>query len=252
MKGSKQEDVAMGGLQTVKDMEEPHQLLLPHFYEDGDIGAIPRISKETLLEVIDGKFDGLYNNRMIVDCRFEYEFDGGHINGAVNYNDKAALTAQLFEEASPAKTLLIFHCEYSAHRAPLMAKYIRKQDRTTNVESYPKLTFPEVYILDGGYSTFFSEHPAFCFPQNYVEMDDAQHAHTCERLMGKLRKNTRNKLSRAATYAFGSSSGVDESPTAPSRAGRTGSSDLMMMDMTTSPLALSLSTSPQPRRMVSF
>ncbi|RAL66259.1 hypothetical protein DID88_005930 [Monilinia fructigena] len=116
------------------------------------------IAKETLLEILDGKYDDEYDQRMIVDCRFEYEYEGGHIDGAVNYNDKELLTSQLFETNMPGKTLLIFHCEYSAHRAPIMARHVRQQDRTTNVEHYPKLSYPEVYILDGGYSAFFTEH----------------------------------------------------------------------------------------------
>lgn len=196
-------------LQAIMDVDEaPHQPLLPHFFAEGNPDSIPRIAKGTLLEILDGKYNEHYDQRMVVDCRFEYEYEGGHIDGAVNYNDKEHLTSQLFETALPGKTLLIFHCEYSAHRAPIMARYVRQQDRSANAEHYPRLTYPEVYILDGGYSSFFKEHQARCFPQNYVEMDDKAHAYTCEREMGKLRQ-TRAKLSRAQTFAFGQSQGVD-------------------------------------------
>src|SRR5258706_7944012 len=82
----------------------------------------------------------------------------GHIDGAINYNNKELLAGELFEAALPGKTLLIFHCEYSAHRAPIMARFVRKQDRTVNVEHYPNLTYPEIYILDGGESALFLEH----------------------------------------------------------------------------------------------
>lgn len=249
MKGKKEESTSTA-LHTVMDVDELHQPVLPHFFQEGNPDSIPRITKETLLEVLDGKFDTSFDQRMVIDCRFEYEFEGGHINGAVNYNDKELLTGQLFEASLPGKTLLIFHCEYSAHRAPIMARHVRKQDRTTNAEQYPKLTYPEVYILDGGYSSFFSQHRERCFPQNYVEMDDKEHAYTCEREMGKLRQN-RTKLSRAQTFAFGQH-GMDDSPTAPNRTRTVGAGgDLMMMGMTTSPMDLSYDRV-QARRMVSY
>jgi M-phase inducer tyrosine phosphatase len=216
---------AASSLQAVMDVDELHQPVLPHFFQEGQPDSIPRIAKHTLLDVLDGKYNNSYNQKMVIDCRFEYEFEGGHIDGAVNYNDKELLTSQLFEQGLPGKTLLIFHCEYSAHRAPIMARHVRKQDRTTNIEHYPKLTYPEVYILDGGYSSFFSEHRDRCFPQNYVEMDAKEHANTCEREMGRLRQN-RSKLSRAQTFAFGSHNQIDDSPTAPNRSART--TDFMM------------------------
>ncbi|CAG8983874.1 hypothetical protein HYALB_00005513 [Hymenoscyphus albidus] len=234
-------------LNTVMDVDELHQPGLPHFFQEGQPDSIPRITKETLLEILDGKHDEKYDQRMVIDCRFEYEFDGGHINGAVNYNDKELLASQLLDTALPGKTLLIFHCEYSAHRAPIMARHIRKQDRSANVEHYPKLTYPEVYILDGGYSTFFSQHQERCFPQSYVEMDAKEHAYTCEREMGRLRQN-RSKLSRAQTYAFGSGGQIDESPTAPGRRGTSGTDMSSMMDLNASPcLNYGLA-----RRMVSY
>jgi len=211
----KKEEIATSSLHTVMDLDELHQPVLPHFFQEGQPDSIPRITKETLLDVLDGNYNSHFDRRMIIDCRFEYEFEGGHIDGAVNYNDKELLSDELFETKNPGKTLLIFHCEYSAHRAPIMARHVRKLDRATNAEQYPKLTYPEVYILDGGYSNFFAQHRSRCFPQNYVEMDAKEHANTCEREMGRLRQS-RTKLSRAQTFAFGQGQ-VDDSPTAPSR-----------------------------------
>ena len=82
--------------------------------------SLPRITKDTMINVLDGKYKGLHDRSVVIDCRFEYEYDGGHIDGAINYNDKEELAGKLFEELSPSSTLLIFHCEYSAHRAPIM------------------------------------------------------------------------------------------------------------------------------------
>ena len=153
---------------------------------------------------------------MVIDCRFEYEYDGGHIEGAVNHNDKELLASQLFQTPMPGRTLLVFHCEYSAHRAPLMARHVRSEDRTVNAEHYPKLIYPEVYILDGGYSGFFAEHRGRCYPPEYVEMSDEKHQRTCEREMGRLK--SRKGLGRAQTFAFGQREpDLNDSPTAPCR-----------------------------------
>ncbi|KYK58557.1 hypothetical protein DCS_05574 [Drechmeria coniospora] len=207
------EEASSSGLQSVVDMEEAYELVLPHFLPEDPTDTIPRISRETFLDILDGKYTDKFDQRMVVDCRFEYEYEGGHIEGAVNHNDKELLGSQLFQTPMSGKTLLIFHCEYSAHRAPLMARHIRSEDRGINAEFYPRLMYPEVYILDGGYSEFFKEHRNRCFPPEYVEMSDEKHQRTCEREMGRLK--ARKGLGRAQTFAFGQR--VNDSPTAPGR-----------------------------------
>lgn len=203
-------------LQSVMDIEDANEPTLPHFLTDDPTDTIPRISKETLVDVLDGKYCEHFDQKMVIDCRFEYEYDGGHIDGAVNYNDKELLASQLFQTPMEGRTLLVFHCEYSAHRAPLMARHVRSEDRSVNAEFYPRLTYPEVYILDGRYSSFYNEHRVRCYPQDYVEMSDEKHQRTCEREMSRLK--ARKGLGRAQTFAFGQREPcVDESPTAPGR-----------------------------------
>ncbi|KND95222.1 M-phase inducer phosphatase [Tolypocladium ophioglossoides CBS 100239] len=210
------EEANSSSLKSVAAIEEAHEPALPHFLPEDPADTIPRISKETLLEVLDGKYTENFDQKMVIDCRFEYEYDGGHIEGAVNHNDKELLASQLFETPMSGRTLLVFHCEYSAHRAPLMARHVRSEDRTVNAEHYPKLTYPEVYILDGGYSGFFAEHRGRCYPPEYVEMSDEKHQRTCEREMGRLK--SRKGLGRAQTFAFGQREPcVNDSPTGPSR-----------------------------------
>ncbi|SPQ18537.1 f094a873-3987-410d-ace2-8b2944faecff [Thermothielavioides terrestris] len=234
-------------LHSVADIEEPPEYVLPHFFSDDPTETIPRITRETMLEVLDGKYNEHFDHKMIIDCRFEYEYEGGHINGAINYNDKELLATQLVDTPIEGRTLLIFHCEYSVHRAPIMARHIRSKDREANVEQYPKLTYPEVYILDGGYSAFFAEHPERCYPQAYVEMNAAEHVNTCERELGRLRQN-RKGLGRAQTYAFGQQDPtLLDSPTGPSRLG-TRESDLSSM-LGSSPIGTDRAYA---RRMVSF
>ena len=106
-------------LDPVMDIDDPPRLQLPHFHSEDE--SLPRISRETMIDVLDGKFRSHYDQLLIVDCRFEYEFEGGHIDGAINHNDKENLANLLMAPgSSDGRSLLIFHCEYSACRAPLM------------------------------------------------------------------------------------------------------------------------------------
>ncbi|KAK1146405.1 m-phase inducer phosphatase [Aspergillus melleus] len=198
-------------LQSICDIEATPSLHLPHVIHEDQGDSLPRIDKTVLLELMDGKFNDQFDNILVIDCRFEYEYEGGHINGAVNYNDKENLAAELFASPKP-RTALVLHCEYSAHRAPIMAKYIRHRDRAFNIDQYPQLSYPDLYILEGGYSSFFAEHRTFCYPQNYVEMSAKEHEFACERGLGKVKQ--RSKLNRAQTFAFGQiSPEMEDSPT---------------------------------------
>ncbi|KAL8699440.1 MAG: hypothetical protein Q9201_006005 [Fulgogasparrea decipioides] len=122
MKEQQSEISPAGGLDAIMDtVDNPQmQLKLPHFVANEE--SVPRITKETMIEVLDGKHQASYDQSLIVDCRFEYEYEGGHIDGAINVNSKEVLASKLFDPASTSRTLLIFHCEYSAHRAPLISK----------------------------------------------------------------------------------------------------------------------------------
>ena len=116
----KQEKAALSAacLDSIMDIDDSPRLRLPHFNSDEE--SLPRITKSTMVDVLDGKYGQCYDQSIIIDCRFEYEYEGGHIEGAINVNDKERLATQLFESPPPENTLLIFHCEYSAHRAPIM------------------------------------------------------------------------------------------------------------------------------------
>jgi M-phase inducer tyrosine phosphatase len=107
-------------LEAVMDVDENYQLNLPNFIPDDKPDSLPRINQDTMISVLNGDYKGQFDQTIVVDCRFEYEFNGGHINGAVNFNDKDHLSKQLFASSPSQRTLIVFHCEYSAHRAPLM------------------------------------------------------------------------------------------------------------------------------------
>ncbi|KAH6869394.1 Rhodanese-like domain-containing protein, partial [Thelonectria olida] len=155
---------------------EAGSLVLSHFVNSSEI--IPRITKETLAAVLNGPANPLSGQIRIIDCRFQHEYDGGHINRALNYDDHAQLIDWLFR--SPGNgAVLIFHCEYSAQRAPIMASRVREHDRRLNADRYPHLTYESIYVLDGGYLDFVASYPACCSPQGYVQMYDERYWTAC-------------------------------------------------------------------------
>jgi len=108
---------------------------------------------------------------------------------------------------------VVFHCEYSAHRAPRLfassesltnprALHLRNRDRQLNMHQYPRLHYPEIYILQGGYSGFFAHNKERCEPQNYVAMQDERHRATCAREMRNFSKST-SKISRTQSFTYG-------------------------------------------------
>lgn len=68
-------------------------------------------------------FTSMYEKLLIIDCRFAYEFDGGHIRGAINVNATDDLAELLFCPEMLAygnKLCVILHCEFSSQRGPKM------------------------------------------------------------------------------------------------------------------------------------
>jgi M-phase inducer tyrosine phosphatase len=95
------------------------------------------------------------------------------------------------------------------------------------MNTYPALSYPDIYILNGGYSAFWHKGDrTHCNPQAYVEMNDAAHARTCEKEMGKFRRNTKFTRTQSFTYGLSSSSSgsseMDSSPSANLAAKRSG------------------------------
>lgn len=172
---------------------------ISYFKVDNDL--FPRIEADELKKVLAGDYENTFDEVVIVDCRFEYEFNGGHIDGAVNLMTQEDLENYFMTEkrlGSKAKRLCVFHCEFSVFRGPTMAGHLRKLDRIANSDSYPHLSYPDIVILEGGYEKFFSKHISHCIPQAYVEMKDINYQHTCEEEMNKVRKST--KLPRAKSF----------------------------------------------------
>ena len=153
------------------------------------VGPIPRISPKTLCECLRGVYDSLDHDLYIIDCRFNYEFDGGHIQGASNINDPDTLKEIFFDNGIKPDCMIVFHCEFSQNRGPSIAHLFREIDRYINRASHPALYYPFVYILEGGYSVFYQQYPEMC-EGGYQPMNDDRFIEngTCSRAMTEFRK----------------------------------------------------------------
>ncbi|XP_072717514.1 M-phase inducer phosphatase 2 isoform X2 [Ciconia boyciana] len=131
------------------------------------------ISPEMMVAVLAGQFSSLIESCVIVDCRYPYEYEGGHIKGAVNLPMEQDVEEFLLKKPivpfdASKRVIVIFHCEFSSERGPRMCRFVREKDRACN--EYPHLHYPELYVLKGGYREFFPQYQTHCEPQDYRPM----------------------------------------------------------------------------------
>lgn len=173
---------------------------------------IPTIGVDTFQSIVqeyemrvDRFCSDLFTKLVVVDCRFPFEFEGGHIDGAVNitsvneledlfFNDTTAvLTPQEFTQRQ--RTLVVFHCEFSSMRGPLRASQLRALDRQhSGNDGYPNLYYPDVVVLEGGYKHYFESLPEGT--RGYIEMDHPRYEKERERGLTLLRQESRTSLRR--------------------------------------------------------
>lgn len=146
-----------------------------------------------MVEAVSDYFNHVVERIIIIDCRYPYEFEGGHIKvsfwsfissinvkqiklealgvmytkfsvwyvqGALNLHQEDQvedflLTTPIIPYCSDKRVVIIFHCEFSSERGPRMCRFVRERDRAMN--EYPKLHYPELYVLKGGYKEFFRD-----------------------------------------------------------------------------------------------
>ena len=169
-----QENIVPNVLTSLECFLEPKHLLPVSKSSEG----INLISGATLTRCFETVFQQQKRIRLhVVDARFPFEYDGGHIRGArlctlkeeidTLYSSLSDLRSEFFRD------VIVFHCEFSSKRAPRAYRHFRSIDRRVN--QYPHLSFPELYVLEGGYCQFFSEFRDWCTPSGYVSMWDEGH-----------------------------------------------------------------------------
>uniref|UniRef100_A0A669F2I4 M-phase inducer phosphatase n=1 Tax=Oreochromis niloticus TaxID=8128 RepID=A0A669F2I4_ORENI len=162
-------DSQAGSNELIGDFTKP--FVLPTV--DGKHQDLKYITSDMMVAALTGQFDHVVEQVIVIDCRYPYEFEGGHIKGALNLHQEEQVKDFLLKNpivpSSPDKRIvIIFHCEFSSERGPRMCRFVREQDRAMN--EYPKLHYPELYILKGGYKDFFPHFQKQCEPQSYRPM----------------------------------------------------------------------------------
>ncbi|NXD05264.1 MPIP2 phosphatase, partial [Certhia familiaris] len=172
--------------ELIGDFSKPH--LLPTV--EGKDPALKYISPGTLAAVLRGHFSSIIESSIVVDCRYPYEYEGGHIKGAVNLPLQRDVEEFLLEQPfvpldASRRAIIIFHCEFSVERGPNMCKFLRQRDRSCH--EYPELHYPELYVLKGGYREFFFQFPSHCEPRDYRPMEHPAFKEELRRFRGQSR-----------------------------------------------------------------
>lgn len=158
--------------------------------EHPDLQTITAATLETLLAT---------SHPTIIDCRYPYEYSGGHVQSAINLYTPQQLEQLFFTEpevpsSHPLPTgPIIFYCEFSSYRGPRMLRRLRSLDRKyQGEENYPRLTYPSLYLLQGGYRGFYLQHNVLCSPRHYVPMQDARHKHLLKSFRRECKESRRS------------------------------------------------------------
>jgi len=169
------------------------------------------ISPTTAVKVMNGEYNHVIDQFIIIDCRYPYEYEGGHIKDALNIPlesdcggmfQKETLSRFSEQQNQGKRTVVLLHCEFSQMRGPNMARCLRNADRTANGSNYPTLHYPEIYVIEGGYKAFHSRHPDLCSPRKYVPMDHPSYSTELAYFRSKSSKTSKNMSKRRTTMAM--------------------------------------------------
>lgn len=161
------------------------------------------VSTKTVSKLAQGRFGNL--TYQIIDCRYDYEYVGGHIKNAKHVAPSVLdkKLKEIFTEnvTEPQNTVLIFHCEFSSKRGPAAYKAVRDYDRKLNHNRYPYLYYPYIYVMEGGYREFYKDYKHLCEGE-YIEMKDKKFS---EDLRHNLRLGSTASLCKHAKISRSSS-----------------------------------------------
>ncbi|KAI1731589.1 rhodanese-like domain-containing protein [Ditylenchus destructor] len=180
-------------LPLTPDSPAPYSLIAAEKAQIRNDKAFRSISCDTLCELFTSLGEKPFQQKYIlVDCRYPYEFNGGHIKFAINLYDASELP-EVFYPQQPAKLQKmkfktpIFYCEFSQKRGPTMARRLRRLDRDRNHEKYPGLDYTEIYVLDRGYRMFHQDgFLDFCEPKGYIPMIHPNHVNDLKKYKRQL------------------------------------------------------------------
>jgi len=123
-----------------------------------------------------------------IDCRFPFEYAGGRVRSALNLYSPTDVQKFLASRATTsANVVYVFYCEFSSERAPRMWRHVRNLDRRDHMATYPALSFPHTYVLQGGYKHFYESFPECC-EGGFVSMSDTRYTDACREFTSQSRE----------------------------------------------------------------
>ena len=168
-------------------------------------------------------------NFLIIDARYPYEYHAGHVNGSINIwnpfliqqlfhthslllknrrvlerlKEKGEFTEDMIpelykilfnnsKENSKQFPIVVFYCEFSSKRGPRLFKKVRSLDRIVN--NYPKLNFPHIFVMKGGYQEFYRRFPSKCWPKDYLSMSCPKFSLLRSEYHERIKRSNKNKL----------------------------------------------------------
>uniref|UniRef100_A0A8C5SMJ6 protein-tyrosine-phosphatase n=1 Tax=Laticauda laticaudata TaxID=8630 RepID=A0A8C5SMJ6_LATLA len=136
---------------------------------DGKHQDLKYIDPEMIVAVLNGSFSVFITQCVIIDCRFPYEYAGGHIKGAVNLPMEQDVEDFLLKKplvsSGNKRIIVVFHCEFSSE--PCSPAFADLGPGLAHSVSQPTITQSST-ILQRGYKDFFLK--SYCEPQSYRPM----------------------------------------------------------------------------------
>lgn len=94
---------------------------------EGRHSDLKSISVHTMAKLIRGEYTDSVASFKVIDCRYPYEFEGGHIRGAHNLYTQEQIITELVNTKTELpkvtpdgqmRNIIVFHCEFSSERGP--------------------------------------------------------------------------------------------------------------------------------------
>ena len=121
---------------TIGDFSKPYCLpTIPGNHSD-----LKYISVQTVSHLLNGQFSDTVMDFTVIYCRYPYEYNGGHIQNAINIWNRDQLSefysscTSQEPTANNKRRIIVFHCELS--------RFLRQLDRDNHKDIYPALSFP--------------------------------------------------------------------------------------------------------------
>lgn len=99
-----------------------------------------------------------FDNFTIIDCREQYEYEGGQIKGAINFCPSKGehIIKNLYHQIWEPRPIYIFSCEIS-QKPPNAWRQFKHEHEITN-ENY----LLHAFVLSGGFCKYFKQFPDYC------------------------------------------------------------------------------------------